>query len=201
MKNTKTDRRSERTRAQLRTALVDLMSEKLYADISVQDILDRANVGRSTFYGHFESKDDLLATSLQWLIQWLHHSTLESTNARNPLLPSLEFFRHVKQHQRLYKALIWGRGIDYVSKNLQAQLSQVVERNLLALAPMTAPEKMAAVTNFVAGAFLNMLTWWMDGHSAYSAEQIDELFCELVQAGVQGSLHVNFSASSAHPPS
>ena len=193
MKNTQTDRRSERTREQLRLALLELMSEKLYGDITVQDILDRANIGRSTFYGHYLAKDDLLASSLQWMINGLHQSTLETSSGQSILLPSLELFRHVKLHQRLYKALIWGRGIDLVAKNLQTQLSAVVEHNLLVLAPDTPAATVAATSNFVAGAFLNMLTWWMDDHANYTPEEIDAMFRALVLPGVQNSLQVNFS--------
>src|SRR5689334_8173006 len=53
------DRRVQRSRALLQQALIDLIGERRYADITVQDIVDRANVGRTTFYLHFPSKDDL----------------------------------------------------------------------------------------------------------------------------------------------
>jgi AcrR family transcriptional regulator len=192
MKNMKTDRRSERTREQLRMALLEMMSAKLYGEITVQDILDRANIGRSTFYGHFVDKDDLLANSLQLMIRDLHYPSLAATGKPTTLLPSLELFRHVKQQQRLYKALIWGRGIDLVAKNLQAQLSVVVEQNLRIMKPDLASPNLAAVSNFVAGAFLNLLTWWMDDHVDYTPEEIDALFRALVQPGVRQVLQVNF---------
>lgn len=51
--NTKADRRSERTRQLLNAALIELMLEQRYDEITVQDIIDRANIGRSTFYAHF----------------------------------------------------------------------------------------------------------------------------------------------------
>lgn len=193
MKNTKTDRRSERTREQLRLALLELMSIKLYGEITVQDILDRANIGRSTFYGHYVDKDDLLANSLQLMIHDLHYPALAATGKPTTLLPSLELFRHVKQQQRLYKALIWGRGIDLVAKNLQAQLSAVVEQNLRIMQPELAITNLAVVSNFVSGAFLNLLTWWMDDHAVYTPEEIDALFLALVQPGVSAVLQVNFS--------
>ena len=60
MRTKENDRRVRRTRALLRDALVTLILEKGYNAVTVQDIIDRANVGRSTFYAHFENKDKLL---------------------------------------------------------------------------------------------------------------------------------------------
>ena len=56
------DRRVQRTRALLLSALLDLIVEQGYEEITVQDIVDRANVGRSTFYAHFLDKRELLLT-------------------------------------------------------------------------------------------------------------------------------------------
>jgi AcrR family transcriptional regulator len=56
----KVDRRTQRTRHQLGRALVGLVEEKRFDDITVQDVIDRADVGRSTFYTHFRDKEDLL---------------------------------------------------------------------------------------------------------------------------------------------
>ena len=64
VRNTKADRRSQRTRQLLSTALIEVMLAKRYDEITVQDIIDRANVGRSTFYAHFLDKEDLLVSQL-----------------------------------------------------------------------------------------------------------------------------------------
>ena len=55
---TKTDRRVQRTRELLQKALIALISERRYDAITIQDIVDRANVGRTTFYLHYSSKDE-----------------------------------------------------------------------------------------------------------------------------------------------
>lgn len=56
---TKTDRRVQRTRELLQKSLIDLIGERGYDAITIQDIVDRANVARTTFYVHYGSKDDL----------------------------------------------------------------------------------------------------------------------------------------------
>ena len=65
--NKKTDRRVLRTREVLSNALVDLILEKGYEKITVQNIIDQANIGRSTFYDHFQDKQDLLEKSFGML--------------------------------------------------------------------------------------------------------------------------------------
>ena len=133
----KTDRRSQRTRRLLTAALVELMLEKRFDDISVQDILDRADIGRSTFYGHFSSKEALLYSSLGDMLHGLELHMAEEGNAHRGsdapggdivLLPSLGLFRHIKQHQRLYRALFSSSSLEPVTQNLPQQLAQVVER-------------------------------------------------------------------------
>ena len=62
-----TDRRVHRTRRLLHKALMSLILEKKYEFITVQEVLDRADVGRSTFYMHFQDKDDLLFSGFQYL--------------------------------------------------------------------------------------------------------------------------------------
>src|SRR5262249_35976731 len=109
MKNTKQDRRSQRTRELLNTALVELMLEKQFDAITVQDILERANVGRSTFYGHYTSKDDLLFNSIGHMLHSLNYHALQDTNSAAKLLPSLELLRHVYEYKRLYKSFVWSR--------------------------------------------------------------------------------------------
>jgi AcrR family transcriptional regulator len=73
VRNTKADRRSQRTRQLLSAALIELMLEKRYDDISVQDIIERANVGRSTFYAHYLDKEDLLVGDFTRVLDALSH--------------------------------------------------------------------------------------------------------------------------------
>lgn len=61
----RTDRRVLRTRDTLGDALVELIKEKPFDDITVQEVLDRAGVGRSTFYTHYKDKEDLLLSDVE----------------------------------------------------------------------------------------------------------------------------------------
>src|SRR3954467_12831022 len=93
----RTDRRSRRTRHMLEDALVDLMLEKRYDTITVQEIIDRANVGRSTFYAHYLDKEDLLQTETADLVARLagHMDQGTAGTSSNRIIPSLELLQHV----------------------------------------------------------------------------------------------------------
>src|SRR5512146_879043 len=124
----KNDRRSQRTRHLLSAALVELIREKDYGTITVSDIIERANVGRSTFYAHYRDKDDLFVGELDRVIELLS----ERIPGQNemPFFPSLGLFEHVGEEYELYKALIWTPGIDLLIKHMQKSLSQRIQQGL-----------------------------------------------------------------------
>jgi len=201
MAEERVDRRSQRTRRMLTAALVELMFEKRFDAISVQDILDRADVGRSTFYGHFSSKEALLYSSLGDMLHGLELHMAEEVDASKAdeppgasvnLLPSLGLFRHVKEHQRLYRALFSSSSLEPMTQNLQQQLAQVVERNLRtsmagpSVRPPSVP--LPILADFAAGAFLTLLRCWLEGNDAYTPEQMDAMFRQMVLPGVKAAL-------------
>ena len=99
------DRRPERTRRSLRNALIALMTEKPYESITVEDIINRADVGRSTFYTHYRDKDALLMDNLAGLRSILEQPALAEPATRRRLVRfSLPLFRHVHDEQRLARA-------------------------------------------------------------------------------------------------
>lgn len=179
------DRRSQRTRQLLSNALIALMLEKPYHDITVQEIVERANVGRSTFYAHYQSKDDLLPSEGGRLIEELSHTLGLEQMKPNQLLPSLELFHHAQQFYPLYRAVIWQQGLDVVYKSVQDVLSQSVQNRLDSLInQQKSSVSFTLLSNYVASTFLTLLKWWLDNHMSYSPERMDELFQQLVMPGV-----------------
>src|SRR6516162_298042 len=96
------DRRVQKTRALLHEALGSLIREKPYDEIAVKEILDRANVGRSTFYMHFQDKDDLLASGLYEVLQGLHPAELPTPGTKHERVIrfSLPVFEHIHRHRQ-----------------------------------------------------------------------------------------------------
>jgi len=183
-----TDRRSERTRQLIAHALITLMLEKSYNAITVQDIVERANVGRSTFYAHYADKDTLLSSELERLVRQLNHNIRHDNPDDHALLPSLELFRHIQQNYQLYKAFaVWGRDLDFPARTLQIHLSASIEQQLESFGhSLSTP--LPIVATYLAGAFLTLLKWWLDNNMVYSPERMDEMFRQLVMPGVQAAL-------------
>src|SRR5689334_9313169 len=108
------DRRVARTQGALHQALLSLILEKGYEAISVENICERANIGRSTFYAHFTSKDDLKRSGLGHLRRELlerHRRASASMPAGiRPIRFSLPMFEHARNHAHLYRALVGSKG-------------------------------------------------------------------------------------------
>ena len=113
------DRRVLKTRHAINEALFSLMQEKKYNKITIQDIIDRANVGRSTFYSHFATKDELLFSSVEHLLKMLNQyikSYIEYDGDTKRLIRVVDFFEHIKEHSKTIKGLFKTEGGNYFSK-------------------------------------------------------------------------------------
>jgi AcrR family transcriptional regulator len=181
--NDKNDRRSQRTRQLLSEALVQLIQEKDYSAITVNDIIERANVGRSTFYAHYQDKDGLLLDQMDRVIESLSQGS--AFPQEFPYFPSLGFLRHVGgDHYELYKALVWGPGMDLITKHLQKSLSQRVEQGLQT-SGRDFEVPLPILANFITGSFLNLLKWWLENKRIHSPEQMDEFYKKVTLPGVK----------------
>ena len=182
--NDKNDRRSQRTRQALGDALVELMMERGYDAISIKDIINRANVGRSTFYSHYADKDELFVSQLDRLMDLLSRHVPQEHSEGNPFFPSLGLLQHIREQWKLYKILAWGSGVDVLSKHLQKSLSEKIEQGLVA-GGQTYEVPVPIIANFLSGSFLSLVKWWLDNKITYSPEQMDEMFQKLALRSVK----------------
>ncbi|HYN87660.1 MAG TPA: TetR/AcrR family transcriptional regulator [Ardenticatenaceae bacterium] len=199
MRNTRADRRSQRTRQMLGAALVELMLRKRYDDITVQDIIDEANVGRSTFYAHYLDKDDLLVSGFTRVLDALTQHIDRQERANESGMPGLTpFFEHVQAHRHLYKALVRGGGIDLLYKNGHERLRRNIEQHLRALVPAEqAPAlPLPLVADYLAATIVHLVKWWLESETPYTPAQMDALFHQLVMPGVQATLHLSGTATT-----
>ena len=186
MKQEKEDRRSRRTRQLLGDALVELMLEKHFESITVQDILDRADVGRSTFYAHYTDKESLLLSQIEHIIHEMEEYASATGSNPHELLPSLALFRHVKEQRSLMQAFIWGKGAEILTRDFQGQVSNIIEQNLHAINgdAIVFSVPMSVVAKFVMSTFLMLLRWWFDEDMRHTPEQMEEMFKKLVMPSI-----------------
>ena len=189
MKQDKPDRRSQRTRRLVISAMLELMAEKSYDAITVQDLLDRANIGRSTFYSHYFDKEDVLASLAEQMLEMLR-KPLSQRDAGQGIIPSLELFQHALQNQQHFRAMLRGHAREVVWDAAQASLSRTIEQTLAAtLATKRSPSvPLTVMSQYLAGAFLNLLKWWLEAEMPYSPAQMDEMFQQLALPGVWATL-------------
>jgi len=188
------DRRIPRTRAMLQHALTSLILKKGYDAITIQDICDEANVGRSTFYAHYTSKDDLKRSGFERLRKELVDRQREAQATPGDISDrslgfSLTMFEHARDHIDLYRALVGGRGGTVSLGQIRQILSDLVRNEFTAIAGKnsvdTVPREL--VVQYVVGAFMAVMTWWLDGGAKLPPKRIDAMFRRLATVGITRS--------------
>src|SRR6185436_5189196 len=193
-----TDRRVERTQQALTFALVELVLTKRWAKITVQDLLDRAGVGRSTFYAHYRSKDDLLLKSFVKMLD-LMDAQLDRAGAgvaAGRVAAVAELFEHVGEVTAFHRALARAHVLERLFLAGAQHMSRHIERRLAALAGKGdgargaqhsgagAPLVVAAQAH--AGSLFALLRWWIDQAAPHTPEEMDRMFHSLVRGGLRG---------------
>jgi len=193
----KTDKRVRRTEQTLRDALLELMVERGYERITVQDILDRAGIGRATFYFHYRGKDDLLRRSLDQLRSLLSKQWQPNSGGKSPLGFSLAFFRHVDSHRRLYQAIVGRESGVIVDREMRRLLTALVVESIGVLGSIgknTSRADLAA--QCIVGALMSIVTWWLDCAIKLSPEELDSVFQEMTHPALQAIREFPNKASS-----
>jgi len=215
------DRRVQKTRKLLQDALIELVAEKGYESVTVREILDKANVGRSTFYAHFQDKDQLLHSILDRLDELFeqHNKRLldatknfantENTDLTLSLSPTLSIFQFVGQNHRFFKAMLGNRGYGifakpvygYVFAHVHGIFTNPIHDDVFA--HMHEPFKMLVsrekygsleaeiAAHYFVSALMGILVWWVGKDMPCTAEEIDKLFRQLAMPGFRHVLAVN----------
>lgn len=176
------DRRVQRTRKLLREALMDLILEVGYDTISIQDITDKANLGRATFYLHFKDKDDLLLDVIDQMMSDFIEQVPQISTAQWRLedIKAIEkLFDFAADHYDLYRILIIGSGGITASRQLHQRIAEIIEAAIRAELDETGTESLIPphfLANHFAGDLLATIYWWLDNDLPYDVSQMAEMF-------------------------
>jgi AcrR family transcriptional regulator len=188
------DRRVARTRAMLQEAHISLILEKGYEATTVEDICDAADVGRSTFYAHYTSKADLRRSGLEHLRKELVDRQREALATPGDIRDrslgfTLTMFEHARDHIDLYKALVGGRGGAVALGAIRKIISDLVRNELAATIDKKSADIIPRelVVQYVVGAFMAVMTWWLDGGAKLPPQRIDAMFRRLATKGIMPS--------------
>jgi AcrR family transcriptional regulator len=180
------DRRIQKTKNLLHEALGSLIREKPYDAIVVQEILDRANVGRSTFYMHFRDKDELLVSGIHNMLRSVHKTESPSSEKRYERIIrfSLPIFQHIHRHRHMGAAQMGTRGRAIIHEHLRKVLSELIASDLRK--DFQSRRKTACqlppdlLVQYVASTFTLVLNWWVESRHPLPPDEINDVFRALV---------------------
>ncbi len=183
----KPDERAIRTRDRLGSAFVALIHEKPIENVTVQDVLNRAKVGRSTFYLHFRDKNDLLLSQLKVFLETM--STLLSARKEKShrVAPVAEMFDHIKNQEKLYRILAGAGRLNDFFDLAEGYFARGIENRLRESKrlPKIPHVELVARACALAGSLLSLLRWWLDRGAKEPPGKMDELFHRMVWKGLQ----------------
>jgi AcrR family transcriptional regulator len=185
------DRRVQRSRHQLHRALGSLVAEKPFGKITVQEIIDRANVGRTTFYAHFQSKEDLFISGHDGMINMVVGSFIspDGTLCAEPSPELLDFLSRIDCNRDTYYFLTRGSGMadvrqllkDRIAEQLAARLGECFREQDSAI-----PFQVLAQN--VGTSMITMINWWMVKRTPYTAQEMALMLHQMNYAVLRSAL-------------
>jgi AcrR family transcriptional regulator len=185
----KEDRRVRRTRDRLGDALVELLVQKPFEKITVQNVLDRAGVSRATFYSHYRDKNDLFLSDADEFFEGIAMALSHFRCRSERVAPVQELFAHLADVRPFYRALaesgklqeVWELGQEHFARGIEKRLAQIPRA---AGIPHT---QRAPIAQALAGSLVAMVTWWIRHDMSPSAKEMDALFHKFVWSGANGT--------------
>jgi len=183
----KPDKRVRRTHERLGSALIELIQEKPIDDVTVQEVLDRASVGRSTFYLHFRDKNDLLLSELEKFLEMMSTALSIRKEESHRVVPVAELFAHIGKQKKIYRALADSGRLNDFFDLAQGYFSRGIEQRLRESKRLPKlPQRELAVRAFaLAGSLLSLLRWWLNRGAKEPPGEMDELFHRIAWNGLQ----------------
>jgi AcrR family transcriptional regulator len=200
------DRRIQRTRKALIDSLRELIFEKGYDDISIQDITDRANMGRATFYLHYGEKDDLLSDLLHNVVREFIDSTPEILKDYWNLQSTIatqKIFEFAASQYDLFRKAIFSKGSFVAMIHLQIAIREIISANLNSemknknLEPVL-PQ--GFIENYYSGALVALILWWLNAEMPYTPAEMAEMYRKITLEGRTKLLRPKTETASGEIP-
>lgn len=183
------DRRQKKTRTAIFTAFSTLLAEKSYSKITVQEIIDTANVGRTTFYAHFETKDDLLKALCEELFGHIISSALDCThthglysdrNAPEPVFCHL--LQHLQEDENNILELLSCESSELFLRYFKDSLNELIQNQFVNQNRKNNTDiPQDFLVNHISGSFVEMVLWWIKGRMKQPPEELDRYFRAVIE--------------------
>ena len=182
------DRRQRKTREAIFKAFTQLLSEKDFNQITVGEIIDRADVGRATFYAHFETKDFLLKEFCRELFCHIFDAERNENHGHRHIFDCdgsdsifVHLFRHLQKNDNNILVLLSSQNNELFLRYFRREIEGLVERYLdWFQSPKRKNLPKAFVINHIASTFVETIRWWVDNGRMETPEVITEYFFSIV---------------------
>ena len=179
------ERRRKKTRQAILAAFQSLLANKRYENIIVQDIIEEADVGRSTFYTHFETKDTLLRAMCEDMFAHVLEDVSDegshdfSHDADNPSVIISHMLYHMQDQQKNIRSLLTCESRDLFLRYFREKLSETLTaRGHVLLCEHRLPTDF--LINHITGSFVLMVEWWMQGGCQRTPQEMTEMYTALI---------------------
>jgi AcrR family transcriptional regulator len=182
----KMDPRVRGTRDVLGDALIALMHEKSFETITVQHVLDRAHVSRSTFYSHYSDKNDLFLSDAEDFFEMMSTALMRHGDTSTRVAPVREFFAHVAEMRQFISSMAASEKIRDIMELGQGHFSRAIDQRLATL-PSTrnlSSTRRSALAHATAGSLFSLLNWWLRHGGITTPAQMDALFHQMLWSGI-----------------
>lgn len=206
MKEKNLDRRVARTRCALKNAFIQLILKRGYDNVTIEDITDRADLGRTTFYLHFNDKEDLLMQAIDSICDDFihkHQSALSQVdNMENPdqnKLPEnldkgilYHIFSHASDNANLYKVMLSGEGGPQASRRFASIIQDETIKRLKNFGHHEIKVPIEIFGVFYAGNLITLVTWWLENNQPYPIETMVQYFQQMFFLGAINTLNIPY---------
>lgn len=189
MNQRKPDRRVQRTRRQLQESLMSLILEKGYDAVTIEDITEQADLGRTTFYLHYKDKEELLMQSLEAvfddLVAQIQRRSIDEWVAHGQG-PWTLAFEHAAENARFYQIILSGQGGDGIKRRIQTYIAATAKTTITRRAEELGASlslPIDVLSNYIASSLLGLIAWWLESEQTYTVAQMDDFFRQLTMHG------------------
>ena len=175
------DRRQQKTRNAIFSAFTTLLDSRNFSTITVQNIIEEANIGRSTFYAHFDTKDALLEALCKELFDHIIYTAMDKqdthglyscTNAPNSVI--LHILKHLQENDGGILTLLTCRNNEFFLHYFKSGMEELVRTQILQDRQTRLPREF--LINHISGSFVAMVQWWLEGGRKQSPQELDAYF-------------------------
>ncbi|WP_455104248.1 TetR/AcrR family transcriptional regulator [Peptostreptococcus sp.] len=178
------DRRQIKTRQAIFSAFVKLLETKRYEKMTVQGILDEANIGRSTFYAHFETKDELLKAVCRELFGHIIDSAMDKTHTHGlyskdeaPQSVFCHLLQHLQENDNNILELLSCESSEIFLRYFKDNLNELIQTQFVnhnRRENQDLPQDF--LVNHISGSFVEMVLWWLKDRNKHTPEELDRYF-------------------------